>query len=161
MGAARAGNAIAFRNKEAKTMRVISPAAAAALISASIALMPSASQAAVPKLSGTYLIQLVKNCGSGVIGLASGTWTFIAASKTYKNSLSFSSGVPPMSITPSAASGTYSNTATEVTFGGSSGSAIYHAYYGALSSAGVATSAEMIAAVGSGQCTVQINFLLR
>lgn len=142
-------------------MRVISPMAAVALIGASIALIPSVSQAAVPKLSGTYLTQLVKNCGSGVIGLATGTWTFTAASKTYKNSLSFSSGVPPMSVTPSVGSGTYSNTATQVTFGGAAGSTSYHTYYGPLSPAGVATSAEMIAATGGGQCTVQITFLLK
>ena len=142
-------------------MRAILPVATAALIGASIALIPSASQAAVPKLSGTYLIQLVKHCGSGVIGLASGTWTFAAASKTYKNSLSFSSGVPPMSVTPSVGSGTSSNTATLVTFGGAGGSTSYNAYYGALSSAGVATSAVMIAATGGGQCTVQITFLLK
>jgi hypothetical protein len=142
-------------------MRVISSMAGAALISASIALMPSTSQAAIPKLSGIYLIHLVKNCGSGVIGLASGTLTFTAASKTYKNSLSFSSGVPPMSITPSAGSGTYSNTATQVTFGSSAGPTTYHAYYGALSPTGVATYAEMIAATGAGQCTVQITFSLR
>ncbi len=142
-------------------MRVISSMAAAALIGAPIALMPSASQAAVPKLAGTYLIHLVKNCGSGVIGLASGTWTFTAASKTYRNSLSFSSGVPPMTVTPSTGSGTYSNTATEVTFGSAAGTTAYHAYYGALSPTGVATYAELIAAVASGQCTVQITFALR
>ena len=142
-------------------MRAISSAAAAALISTSIALVPSASQAAVPKLSGIYLIHLVKNCGSGIIGLASGTWTFNAVPKTYANSLSFSSGVPPMSIKPNAGSGTYSNTATTVTFGGPSGAATYHAYYGALSAAGVATYAEMIAAVGGGECTVQITFSLK
>ena len=142
-------------------MRVISSVAAAALIGAPIALMPSASQAAVPKLSGIYLVHLVKNCGSGIVGLASGTWTFNALSKTYANSLSFSSGVPPMSVKPSTGSGTYANTATQVTFGGAAGSATYHAYYGALSPTGVATSAEMIAAVASGQCTVQITFSLR
>jgi hypothetical protein len=142
-------------------MRVISSATAAALVSASIAFIPSASQAAVPKLSGTYLIQLVKNCGKGVIGLASGTWTFNALSKTYKNSLSFSSGVPPMSITPSTGSGTYSNTATQVTFGSAAGSTTYHAYYGPLSSTGVTTYAEMIAATGAGECTVQIAFSLK
>lgn len=138
-------------------MRVISSTAAAALISASIALMPSASQAAVPKLSGTYLIQLVKNCGKGIIGLASGSWTFVASTKTYKNSLSFSSGVPPMSIIPSAGSGTYSNTATQVTFG----TTPYHAYYGALSPAGVATYAELIGTTGAGECTVQISFTFK
>jgi hypothetical protein len=107
------------------------------------------------------MIQLVKNCGKGVIGLASGTWTFVAPSKTYKNSLSFSSGVPPMSIIPSAGTGTYSNTATAVTFGSAAGSTTYHAYYGALSSTGVATYAEMIAATGAGECTVQISFTLK
>jgi hypothetical protein len=152
---------MAFRDKEGTTMRVVLSAAAVALISASTALMPSASQAAVPKLSGTYLIHLVKNCGNGIVGLASGTWTFNALSKTYANSLSFSSGVPPMSIKPSAGSGTYSNTATQVTFTNAGVPTPYHAYYGVLSPAGVATYAEIIAAVGGGDCTVQITFSLK
>lgn len=141
-------------------MRVVSSVAAAALVTASIAFLPSAAQAAVPKLSGTYLTQLIKNCGSGVIGLATGTWTFTASTRTYTNSLSYSSGVPPMTITTISGSGTFSNTATQVTFGSAGGSTTYNAYYGPLAS-GVATSAQMIAAVGGGSCTVQLTFTLK
>ena len=48
-----------------------------------------------------------------------------------------------------------------VTFGAAGGSTTYYAYYGPLSRTGIATYAEMIAATGGGQCTVQITFSLK
>ena len=111
--------------------------------------------AAVPKLSGIYATHFVKNCGSGIVGLASGTWTFTGADWNY--SLEYNDGAPTSTLTVATSSGTFTNTATTVTLG----STLYHATYGKLSN-GTATFAELIGVAGSGDtaCIVQITLTL-
>jgi len=136
-------------------MHAFRSAAAAALIGASLALIPSASGAAVPVLSGTYATHFVKNCGSGILGLASGKWTFTGADWNY--ALEYNSGAPPSSLTLVTSSSTFTNTATTVTLGATT----YDATYGKLVK-GVATFAELIGVAGSGStaCIVQITLTL-
>lgn len=135
-------------------MRIAKITAAAALLCASAPLMPPASYAAdlaVPVLNGPYVFQKVENCGGGVMVQITGTWTFNNAAKTWTAKGSSISGVP-LKITAVSATGTYTNTATQVNFNGNSP---YNAFYGALTK-GVANDLALIA-LGTGPCGEQFT----
>ena len=132
-----------------KPMRIITCMTAAALFCASATPMASASEETVPILSGAYVFQKVENCGGGVMVQITGTWTFNNTAKTYSAKGYSISGVP-LVIKSVSGNGTFTNSATEVTFDGNSP---YYAFYGAVTG-GVASKVVLIA-LGSGPCGEQ------
>jgi hypothetical protein len=137
-------------------MRIAAPATVAALLCGSATLLPCPSQAAAttaPVLNGPYVFQKVENCGGGVVVQITGTWTFNNAAKTWTAKGYSISGVP-LKMSSVSAKGTFSNTATQLTFDGSSP---YNAFYGALTK-GVANDLTLIA-LGTGPCGEQFTMM--
>jgi len=115
-------------------MRAISLLMAAAAVCAIS--VPCDSQAAsrvVPGLSGTYVFTNFENCGSGLIAQGTGTVTFNESAKTWSQA-GYKIVGTPLSLQTVSASGTYSNTATTITFSApGSASSTYNVFYGASS----------------------------
>lgn len=89
-----------------------------------------AGQRSVPALSGTYVYTNFENCGSGLLAQATGNLVFNSATKTFTQDGFKIIGSPPAEQTVSD-SGSYSNTATTLTFSSGGTPAKYNAFYGA------------------------------
>jgi hypothetical protein len=84
----------------------------------------------VPTLSGTYVYTNFENCGSGLLAQATGTVVFNSTMKTFtQNGLKIVG--TPLNYQTVSDSGSYSNTATTLTFTASGTSATYNVFYGA------------------------------
>jgi hypothetical protein len=82
----------------------------------------------VPTLSGTYVYTNFENCGSGLLAQATGTVVFNPMTKAFRQKGFKIVGAPLTEQTVSD-SGSYSNTATTLTFSGGGTSDTYNAFY--------------------------------